>query len=157
MEPSPIGTPLSIARQAGWVRLLRWLSMPIGDLMSEWFDDERLRALLAGPGISGTMLGLPLGRQFPGPAVARGLSPARRWTIAARAWRTWRGHERPTWSTPRAKPAPRFRTNATVERVLVSNERVIGVVANGQEIALAGASYPGSIPDDVPVVIDLVC
>ena len=31
--------------------------MPIGDLMAEWFENERLRALLAGPGVSGTMLG----------------------------------------------------------------------------------------------------
>ncbi len=38
-------------------RLLRWLPMPINDLMIEWFGNERLRALLAGPGLSGTMLG----------------------------------------------------------------------------------------------------
>src|SRR5262245_52568910 len=38
-------------------RLLRWLPMPVSDLLAEWFEDERLRALLAGPAVSGTMLG----------------------------------------------------------------------------------------------------
>jgi phytoene dehydrogenase-like protein len=38
-------------------QLLRWLPMPIADFAREWFDDDLLRAAIAGPGVSGTMLG----------------------------------------------------------------------------------------------------
>jgi phytoene dehydrogenase-like protein len=46
----------SIGRRDGY-RLLRWLSMPVSDLRAEWFECARLQALLAGPAVSGTMLG----------------------------------------------------------------------------------------------------
>jgi phytoene dehydrogenase-like protein len=37
--------------------LLRWLPMPVFDFVHEWFQDDRLRALVAAPSLSGTMLG----------------------------------------------------------------------------------------------------
>ena len=37
-------------------QLLRWLPMPIADLTGEWFEDDVLRAAVAGGGVSGTML-----------------------------------------------------------------------------------------------------
>jgi phytoene dehydrogenase-like protein len=38
-------------------RLLRWLPMPVADLVGEWFETECLRAVLAGGGILGSFLG----------------------------------------------------------------------------------------------------
>ncbi len=38
-------------------RLLRWLPMPVGDLVSEWFETELLRAVVAARGIFGNFLG----------------------------------------------------------------------------------------------------
>jgi phytoene dehydrogenase-like protein len=38
-------------------RLLRWGPMAVADLMHEWFEHELLRATVAGPAVTGTMLG----------------------------------------------------------------------------------------------------
>ena len=38
-------------------RLLRWAPMPAADFVSDWFESEPLRAVLAAPGIFGTALG----------------------------------------------------------------------------------------------------
>jgi phytoene dehydrogenase-like protein len=38
-------------------RLMRWVPMPIADLVSEWFETEILRATIAARGIFGNMLG----------------------------------------------------------------------------------------------------
>lgn len=38
-------------------RLLRWLAMPAADFVSEWFQSEPLRSVMAAPGIFGTRFG----------------------------------------------------------------------------------------------------
>jgi len=38
-------------------RLLRWVTMPAADFVSEWFESEPLRAVLAAPGIFGSAAG----------------------------------------------------------------------------------------------------
>jgi phytoene dehydrogenase-like protein len=38
-------------------RLLRWAPMPVADFVSEWFESEPLRAVVAGDGIFGTAFG----------------------------------------------------------------------------------------------------
>jgi phytoene dehydrogenase-like protein len=38
-------------------RLLRWAPMAVSDLSREWFESDLLCAALAGPAVSGTMLG----------------------------------------------------------------------------------------------------
>jgi phytoene dehydrogenase-like protein len=38
-------------------RLLRWAPMPVADFVSEWFESEPLRAVVAAPGIFGMALG----------------------------------------------------------------------------------------------------
>ncbi len=38
-------------------RLLRWMPMPVADLMSEWFESEPLRATMAASGLLGAFLG----------------------------------------------------------------------------------------------------
>ncbi|MBM3818124.1 MAG: NAD(P)/FAD-dependent oxidoreductase, partial [Acidimicrobiia bacterium] len=45
-----------LGRKDGY-RLLRWGPMPVSDLLHEWFESDLLRAALAGPAVSGTMLG----------------------------------------------------------------------------------------------------
>ena len=37
-------------------QMLRWLSMPVADLTGEWFENDLLKAMVAGAGVSGTML-----------------------------------------------------------------------------------------------------
>ena len=38
-------------------RLLRWAPMPVADLAREWFESELLCASIAGPAVSGAMMG----------------------------------------------------------------------------------------------------
>src|SRR5262245_27738228 len=38
-------------------RLMRWIAMPVADLMSEWFESEPLRAAVAAGGVLGSFLG----------------------------------------------------------------------------------------------------
>lgn len=38
-------------------RLMRWISMPVADLVAEWFESEPLRAAVAAGGVSGSFLG----------------------------------------------------------------------------------------------------
>ena len=115
-------------------RLLRGGPMAAADLMEEWFESDLLRAAVAAPGVSGAMLGprsagsslLLLMREAHaqlarGAARARGGAGAVTTAMAAAA---------------RAAGAE-IRTGAAVERILVKDERVTGVVAGGREIAAA--------------------
>jgi phytoene dehydrogenase-like protein len=109
-------------------RLLRWAPMPVADLASEWFASDVLRALVAAPAVSGTMLGprsagsglvlllREAGMVLAGPPrQVRGGPGALTAAIAAAA---------------RAAGAE-IQTGTRVERILVANERVTGVVAAG--------------------------
>ncbi len=111
-------------------RLLRWLPMPIGDVMTEWFENDRLRALLAGPGISGTMLG----PRSAGSALVLLLREANRIRAGGRSLRARGGPGTATEAMAAAARAAgaEIRTGVAVERILVSDGRVTGVVANGQ-------------------------
>ncbi|MBI2188744.1 MAG: NAD(P)/FAD-dependent oxidoreductase [Acidobacteria bacterium] len=113
-------------------RLLRWGPMPVADLVSEWFTSGALRALLAAPAVSGTMFGprsagsglvlllREAGARLAGPSrLARGGPGALTAAMAAAA---------------RAAGAD-IQTGVRVERILVTDGRVTGVVAGGREIA----------------------
>jgi phytoene dehydrogenase-like protein len=116
-------------------RLLRWLSMPIGDLMIEWFECERLRALLAGPGLSGTMLG----PRSAGSSLVFLLREASRLRAGGRSLRVRGGPGALTAAMAAAarEAGAEIRTDAAVERILVADDRVTGVVVNGHEITCA--------------------
>jgi len=116
-------------------RLLRWVSMPIGDLMIEWFECERLRALVAGPGLSGTMLG----PRSAGSSLVFLLREASRLRAGSRSLRAQGGPGAVTTAMAAAarEAGAEIRTGASVQRVLVADDRVTGVVVNGQEIACA--------------------
>ena len=116
-------------------RLLRWLPMPIGDLMIEWFGNERLRALLAGPGLSGTMLG----PRSAGSSLVFLFREACRLRAGGRSLRVRGGPGALTAAIAAAarEAGAEIRTGVSVERILVADERVTGVVAGGQEISCA--------------------
>ena len=123
-------------------RFLRWLPMPMADLTAEWFETDLLRAAIAGPAVSGTMLGprsagsslvfflREAHRQLGGPRrVVRG-GPGALTRAMAKAAR---------------EAGAEIRTNAPVERILTRHERVVGVLSGGQEIA-ARAVVSGADP-----------
>ncbi len=106
--------------------------MPIGDLMIEWFGDERLQALLAGPGVSGTMLG----PRSAGSSLVLLFREACRLRAGGRSMRVRGGPGAVTAAIAAAarEAGAEIRTGVSVERILVRDERVTGVVAGGQEI-----------------------
>jgi phytoene dehydrogenase-like protein len=116
-------------------RLLRWLPMPMADLTGEWFEMDLLRAAIAGPGVSGTMLG----PRSAGSSLVFFRREAHR-QLAGAAAATVRGG--PGALTRAMAKAARdagaeIRTNAPVERILTRQERVVGVRSGGQELKAA--------------------
>jgi phytoene dehydrogenase-like protein len=121
----------SLGKRDGY-RLLRWLPMPVSDLMIEWFEDERLQAMLAGPGVSGTMLG----PRSAGSSLVLLLREACRRRAGGRTIRARGGPGAVTTAMATAARAAgaEIRTGATVERIVVKSDRVTAVVADGREI-----------------------
>ena len=112
-------------------RLLRWIPMPVADLVHEWFESEPLCASLAAPGLSGTMLG----PRSAGSGLVLLLQEANR-RLARRSCRVRGGPGAFTHamaSAARAAGAD-IRTGACVERILVTHERVAAVIVDGHEI-----------------------
>jgi phytoene dehydrogenase-like protein len=113
-------------------RLLRWLPMPVADLTREWFDSELLCAAIAGPAVSGTMLG----PRSAGSGLVLLLHEAAR-QLAGGVWRARGGPgaiTRAMAAAARAAGAD-IRTAAPVERIVIANGRVSAVIAAGQRIA----------------------
>jgi phytoene dehydrogenase-like protein len=113
--------------------LLRWLPMPLYDFTHEWFENDRLCALVAARGLSGSMLAprsaggtlvlllREAHRLMAGgrPLVARGGPGACLRAMAAAA----------------QDAGAEIRTGVTVERIVAAAGRVQSVVADGREIA----------------------
>jgi phytoene dehydrogenase-like protein len=114
-------------------RLMRWLPMPLADMVEEWFEDGLLRAAIAARGLLGTSHG---------PRAAG----------STLVWLTREAHELSAHPVPaRVRGGPGALTQAMaraaqsvgaeirlgqpVERIVVSNGRVSGVVVEGREIA----------------------
>jgi phytoene dehydrogenase-like protein len=115
------------------LQLLRWLPMPLADLLGEWFEGDLLRAALAGPGVSGTMLG----PRSAGSTLVLLLREASRLRAGGRSLRVRGGPGALTMAMAEAarEAGAEIRTGAGVSRILVRDERVVGVVADGREIA----------------------
>jgi phytoene dehydrogenase-like protein len=113
-------------------RALRWLPMPVADFTSEWFESNLLRATIAGPAVSGTMLG----PRSAGSSLVLLMREAHRQLAGVSARQVHGGPGTLTRAMAKAAVAAgaEIRTNAPVERILSRNERVTGVVTNGQEI-----------------------
>jgi len=112
-------------------RLLRWGPMPVADLAREWFQSELVCASLAGPAVSGTMLG----PRSAGSGLVLLLHEATR-QLAGGAWRARGGPGALTTAMAAAAGAAgaEIRTSARVEQIVVANDRVSGVVAAGRRI-----------------------
>jgi phytoene dehydrogenase-like protein len=106
--------------------------MPVADLMHECFEGELLRATLAGPALSGTMLG----PRSAGSSLVLLLREAHRRLAGGRTLYARGGPGAVTRALAAAAQAAgaEIRTGTAVERVVVRDGRVTGVVANGQEI-----------------------
>jgi phytoene dehydrogenase-like protein len=113
-------------------RLLRWGPMPVADLMDEWFESPLLMAALAAPGLSGTMLG----PRSAGSALVLLMQEAHR-RLAGGTLRVRGGPGALTQAMADAARAAgaEIRTGTRVERILIADDRVTGVVAGGAEIA----------------------
>jgi len=114
-------------------RLLRWMPMPVADLVSEWFESESLRTLVAAEGL----LGAFLGPRSPGSSLQLLLLGARE------------GHPISTGRMPRGGMAAlvtaltraareagaEIRVDAEVREIRVQDGRATGVVlATGEEV-----------------------
>ena len=114
-------------------RLMRWLPMPIADMVEEWFEGDILRAAIAARGLLGTSHG---------PRAAG----------STLVWLTRLAHDMSAQPVPaRVRGGPGALTQAMarasqsvgaeirlgqrVERILVGGGRVAGVVVEGREIA----------------------
>jgi phytoene dehydrogenase-like protein len=105
--------------------------MSVADLTGEWFESDLLRATIAAPGLSGTMLG----PRSSGSSLV---------LLMREAHRNLAGHARVVRGGPGALTAAmaraateagaEIRTATRVERIVIRDERASGVLANGQEI-----------------------
>lgn len=114
-------------------QLLRWLPMPIADFAREWFEDDLLRAAIAGPGVSGTMLG----PRSAGSTLVMLLRETHRRLSGERRLQVRGGPGRLTQAMAAAAIAAgaEIRTGARVDRIVVRDERVSGLVVAGRELA----------------------
>lgn len=112
-------------------RLLRWTPMPVADLAHEWFESDLLCASIAGPPISGAMRG----PRSAGTGLVLLLQQAHT-LLAGQSSRVRGGPGAMTLAMAVAAhgAGADIRTGTTVERIIVRNEQVTGVVAGGREI-----------------------
>ncbi len=113
-------------------RLLRWLPMPVADLVDDWFTNDLLRATIAAPGVSGTMLG----PRSAGSSLVMLLREAHRQLSGRVSMRVRGGPGALTRAMAAAATAAgaEIRLATPVDRILVRDERAAGVVAGGREI-----------------------
>jgi phytoene dehydrogenase-like protein len=116
----------------GEQQLLRWLTMPIADFTRERFEDDLLRATIAAPGLSGTMLG----PRSAGSTLVMLLRETHRVMCGQRRMQVRGGPGRltQTIATAAVEAGAEIRTGARVERIIVRDQRVAGVLVAGQEI-----------------------
>ncbi len=112
-------------------RLLRWGPMPVADLMHEWFETELLSASIAAAGVSGTMLG----PWSAGSAMVLLLREAHRRMAVGAQVRGGPGVLTHAMAAAAEAAGATIRTGATVQHIVVRNERVAGVaLSTGEEI-----------------------
>jgi phytoene dehydrogenase-like protein len=114
--------------------MLRWLPMPIADLLTETFDDELLRVAVAGPSLSGVSMGPRSG----GSVLLMLMRAAQaRAAGGGRFVRGGPGCLTQAMAAAATVAGAEVRTGHAVDRILVKGGRVTGVIAGGQEIAAA--------------------
>ena len=112
-------------------RLLRWTPMPVADLTREWFESELLCASIAGPAVSGAMMG----PRSAGSGLVLLLQEAHR-LLAGGSFRVrgCPGAMTVGMSIAAHDAGAEIRRGSTVERIIVKDDQVVGVVADGTEI-----------------------
>src|SRR5215471_18796719 len=115
------------------LRLLRWGPMGVADLVSEWFETEPLRAVIAARGIFGTATGPRSGGST---AVLLLRAAADGDPVGATSFpRGGMGALTQAMSAAAHQAGAEIRTGVGVERILVKGDAVSGVaLASGQEI-----------------------
>lgn len=112
-------------------RLLRWAPMAVADLTREWFETDLLCAAIAGPTVSGTMLG----PRSAGSGLVLLLQEAHR-MFSGNLSRVRGGPGALTLAMAVAAhdAGADVRRDTPVERILVKDGRATGVIAGGREI-----------------------
>lgn len=115
-------------------RLLRWVSMSVADMMDEWFETDVLKATLAGPSVSGGMLG----PRSAGSALVLLVREARDVLNGpVRSIRGGAGALTAAMASAARAAGADIRICNPVEHIVVSKRRVTGVVVAGTEIPAA--------------------
>jgi phytoene dehydrogenase-like protein len=120
----------SLGRRDGY-RLLRWGPMPVADMLGEWFETDLLSAVLAAPGISGTMFGP---RSAGSTLVLLMQETHRRLSGGPFSVRGGPGALTRAMADAARAAGAEIRERTRVERILTSDEGVTGVLADGAEI-----------------------
>jgi phytoene dehydrogenase-like protein len=112
--------------------LLRWGPMAAADFVHEWFSSGLLGAALAGPGVSGAMLG-----PWSAGSTLLLLLRAAHAQLAGGATRVQGGPGTLTRALAAAATGAgaEIRTSSLVERIVVTDGRVSGIVLDGREMA----------------------
>ena len=106
--------------------------MPVADLMHEWFETELLAASIAAAGVSGTMFG----PWSAGSALVLLLREAHRRLGVGAQVRGGPGGLTAAMARAAESAGAQIRTGSSVERILVRNERAVGVaLSSGEELA----------------------
>jgi len=111
---------------------LRWLPMPVADFARDCFEDELLRAAIAAPGVSGTMLG----PRSAGSTLVMLLRETHRHLSGHRRMQVRGGPGQLTQALAAAASAAgaEIQTGARVDRIIIRDERVAALVVSGREI-----------------------
>jgi phytoene dehydrogenase-like protein len=112
-------------------RLLRWITMPVADLVSEWFETESLRVLLAAGGLLGSLVGP---RSPASGAILLWLGSGEGHP-AATGWTARGGPGAVSEALTRCAQAlgAEIRTGSTVREILVKDGAATGVVLSSGE------------------------
>jgi phytoene dehydrogenase-like protein len=130
--------------KADGYRLLRWMPMPVADLVSEWFDSEPLRATIAAGGILGSFLG----PRSAGSAALLLMLGAGDGQPIARGWYAAGGPGALADALAAAARAAgvEIRTSVEVARIDISDEAATGVTLATGERVRANAVVSGLDP-----------
>ncbi len=123
----------ALGRRDGF-RLLRWLTMPVADFAHEWFENDLLRATVAATGLSGTMLG----PRSAGSTLVLLLREVHQQLAGGSALRARGGPGAMTGAMAAAArgAGAEIQTGTPVERIIVRQGEVAGIVAGGREHAM---------------------
>ena len=121
----------ALDRRDGY-RLLRWLPMPVADLVQEWFEHDLIRATVAAPAVSGTMLG----PRSAGSSLVLLLRQVHAHLAGGQPRRVRGGPGALTAAMAAAARAAgaEVRTGVAVERIVARGGRVAGLIAGGKDL-----------------------